>query len=121
MQSSHGVELAHFMLADCLRLHVNRYCVVPTSASAHFRGPLSGAKQARTKVGIRDITAKNFLIATGSVPREVPAYPADGHRIMTSDHIMRLRSAPTSIAIIGAGMDKCARLYMRVLVVAGEK
>lgn len=63
-----------------------------------------GAKQAKTKVGIRDITAKNFLIATGSRPRELPAYPADGKRIMTSDHIMRLKKVPASIAIIGAGV-----------------
>lgn len=63
----------------------------------------TGSKHAQTSLGIRDLTARNFLIATGSKPREIPTYPADGKRILTSDHIMKLDHIPSSLAIIGAG------------------
>jgi pyruvate/2-oxoglutarate dehydrogenase complex dihydrolipoamide dehydrogenase (E3) component len=63
----------------------------------------TGSKHARSPLGIRDLSARHFLIATGSRPRQIPAYPADGKRIMTSDHIMRADHIPASLAIIGAG------------------
>lgn len=48
-------------------------------------------------------TAKNVLIATGSVPRDIPIAKADGERILSSDHILRLQQVPKSLAILGAG------------------
>ncbi len=46
---------------------------------------------------------KNVLIATGSVPREVPPAPTDGERILNSDHILELRQVPESLVVLGAG------------------
>ena len=37
--------------------------------------------------GIRALSARFVLIATGSVPREVPMAPTDGDRVVNSDHI----------------------------------
>ena len=47
--------------------------------------------------------AKNILIATGSVPREIPVAPTDGVRVLNSDHALQLDRVPESIAVLGAG------------------
>ena len=48
-------------------------------------------------------TAKNVLVATGSVPREIPPAPSNGDTIITSDHILELREVPESLIVLGAG------------------
>jgi len=47
--------------------------------------------------------AKNVLIATGSVPRDIPPAPVDGERIITSDHVLEMREVPQSMIVLGAG------------------
>jgi dihydrolipoamide dehydrogenase len=47
--------------------------------------------------------AKHILIATGSVPRDIPIAKADGERILNSDHILELERVPASLAVLGAG------------------
>ena len=47
--------------------------------------------------------AKNILIATGSVPRELPFAKSDGERILNSDHALELPKVPKSIVVLGAG------------------
>eukprot|EP01130_Rhizamoeba_saxonica_P017439 TRINITY_DN8452_c0_g1_i1.p1 TRINITY_DN8452_c0_g1~~TRINITY_DN8452_c0_g1_i1.p1 ORF type:complete len:548 (+),score=107.24 TRINITY_DN8452_c0_g1_i1:35-1678(+) len=53
------------------------------------------------------ITAKNFLIATGSTPRTLPDIPTDGTTIFDSDSIMSVKEFPQSIVILGAGVIGC--------------
>ncbi|MBX3125087.1 MAG: NAD(P)/FAD-dependent oxidoreductase [Polyangiaceae bacterium] len=55
----------------------------------------------------REISARNFVIATGSRPRELPDVVVDGERILTSDHIMHLGRFPKSLVIVGAGVVGC--------------
>src|SRR6185436_17531899 len=47
--------------------------------------------------------AKFILVATGSVPRDVPIAPVDGERIVNSDHILELKKVPASLVVLGAG------------------
>jgi dihydrolipoamide dehydrogenase len=47
--------------------------------------------------------AKNLILATGSVPREIPIARSDGERILTSDHILELDRVPARLAVLGAG------------------
>jgi dihydrolipoamide dehydrogenase len=47
--------------------------------------------------------AKHVMIATGSVPRDIPIAPADGRRVLNSDHILELDRVPASLAVLGAG------------------
>ena len=47
--------------------------------------------------------AKHILIATGSVPREIPPAPTDGVRIINSDHALKLDHVPKSLVVLGAG------------------
>lgn len=79
----------------------------------HGRGRLAGAHEVEvTPVGedgepadgeAKRYSAKHVLIATGSVPREIPPAPSDGERIITSDHILELREVPESLVVLGAG------------------
>ena len=47
--------------------------------------------------------AKFIMVATGSVPRDVPIAPVDGEKILNSDHILELKKVPASLAVLGAG------------------
>ena len=49
------------------------------------------------------LATKNVIIATGSVPRDLPFLKADGERIVNSDHILRSKSIPKSMLVIGSG------------------
>ncbi len=47
--------------------------------------------------------ARFVMVATGSVPRDIPIAPADGHKVLNSDHILELDRVPKSLAVLGAG------------------
>ena len=49
------------------------------------------------------VTAKNIVIATGSVPFVPPGIEIDGKTVFTSDHALKLEWVPQWVAIIGSG------------------
>ena len=51
----------------------------------------------------RDVGAANFLIATGSKSKELPAFKCDGKYVITSSEAIRLDTVPEKILIVGAG------------------
>lgn len=54
-----------------------------------------------------EISADDFIIATGSTPREHPTIKTDGERIINSDHMDGLKAFPKRIMIVGAGIIGC--------------
>jgi dihydrolipoamide dehydrogenase len=48
-----------------------------------------------------------LIIATGSQPFSVPAFPFDGRRILSSNHILEIENVPESIVIVGGGVIGC--------------
>ena len=48
-----------------------------------------------------------LIIATGSQPFSVPAFPFDGQKILSSDHILGIEDVPESILIVGGGVIGC--------------
>jgi dihydrolipoamide dehydrogenase len=48
-----------------------------------------------------------LIIATGSRPFSVPAFPFDGRQILSSNHILGIESVPESIVIVGGGVIGC--------------
>jgi dihydrolipoamide dehydrogenase len=54
-----------------------------------------------------EVTADDFIVATGSTPREHPTIKTDGDRIIHTDHMDRLKSFPKRIMIVGAGIVGC--------------
>jgi dihydrolipoamide dehydrogenase len=72
----------------------------------HGRGRLTGPHEVEVEGPDGNKTtygAKFVMVATGSVPRDIPIAPADGERILNSDHILELRKVPSSLAVLGAG------------------
>ncbi|KAG5038883.1 hypothetical protein JHK86_019723 [Glycine max] len=59
----------------------------------------------KVKVGSSDkiVTAKDIIIATGSVPFVPKGIEIDGKTVITSDHALKLESVPDWIAIVGSG------------------
>ena len=47
--------------------------------------------------------ARKIILATGSVPKELPGMETDGIRILNSDHILDLAELPSHLVILGAG------------------
>jgi dihydrolipoamide dehydrogenase len=54
-----------------------------------------------------ELTGRNVVLATGSVPRTIPGFGVDGKLVLTSDEVLSLERAPASVAIIGGGAIGC--------------
>lgn len=54
-----------------------------------------------------ELQTGNIIVATGSRSRNIPAFPIDGQRILTSDHLLELKRLPQKMLIIGAGVIGC--------------
>ncbi len=57
----------------------------------------------KTDSGEKTITARDILLAPGSVPWVPPGIEVDGKTVYTSDQAVKLESLPQWIAIIGSG------------------
>lgn len=69
-------------------------------------GQLTSAQNVLVKIngtGIVELTAKNVILATGSVPLIPHAIPRDGKYVLTSDDILLQEEIPKSIIIAGGG------------------
>ncbi|WP_163537723.1 dihydrolipoyl dehydrogenase [Gracilibacillus sp. YIM 98692] len=68
--------------------------------------PMSGSISVEYKGEAENdiLVPKNVIIATGSSPRAIPGFEADGDQIITSDHALQLETLPSSIVIVGAGV-----------------
>jgi dihydrolipoamide dehydrogenase len=53
--------------------------------------------------GQRRLQAGDIVVATGSVPIDLPVAPRDGRNILCSDDALRLERVPTSAVVVGAG------------------
>jgi len=49
------------------------------------------------------LSAKHFVIATGSAPVELPFMKFDGETIVSSDHAIAFTSAPKKLVVVGGG------------------
>jgi dihydrolipoamide dehydrogenase len=54
-----------------------------------------------------ELSGRNVVLATGSVPRTIPGFGVDGKLVLTSDEVLSLERAPASVAIIGGGAIGC--------------
>lgn len=52
---------------------------------------------------VNGFKAKNIILATGSIPFELPNLPFNHKDVLSSDDILNMESLPKSIAIIGSG------------------
>lgn len=66
---------------------------------------VKGLKKPETKDNGEQITlkAKNVVLATGSIPAELPFLPYDGERIIDSTDALSLNRVPEKLLVLGAG------------------
>jgi len=50
---------------------------------------------------------KGIIIATGSIPVEIPAFPFDGQTVISSTEALSLQAIPASMVIVGGGIIGC--------------
>ncbi|MCF7806884.1 MAG: dihydrolipoyl dehydrogenase, partial [Simkaniaceae bacterium] len=58
----------------------------------------------KIKVGELAYEAKHFIIATGSIPTELPFLPFDERRILSSTGLLSLKEIPEKLLVLGAGV-----------------
>ncbi len=54
-----------------------------------------------------ELECKSIILATGSVPTEIPAFAFDGKTIISSKEALELSAIPQSMVIIGGGVIGC--------------
>lgn len=89
--------------------------------AGYIRKP--GLAAVRQVDGDQEIPWDRLILATGTKPLEIPAFPFDGQKIISSDHALNLERVPASMVIVGGGVIGCefafilAALGSRVTVV----
>jgi dihydrolipoamide dehydrogenase len=75
--------------------------VTVLTGEATFTSPteLSVRSEGKTEV----ITGKNFVIATGSAPAELPFLKFDGKTVVSSDEAIAFETVPTTLVVVGGG------------------
>ncbi|KFF20733.1 dihydrolipoyl dehydrogenase [Chryseobacterium sp. JM1] len=65
---------------------------------------------------VTEITAQNYIIATGSKPSSIPGVAIDKQRIITSTEALSLEEHPKSMVIIGGGVIgvEMASIFSRI-------
>ena len=63
--------------------------------------------QIKSADGTTEIEGRNIILATGSAPIEIPAFPFDGETIISSKEALNLTALPASMVIIGGGVIGC--------------
>ncbi|CAJ1963264.1 unnamed protein product [Sphenostylis stenocarpa] len=66
-------------------------------------GTILGPQKVKVGSSNKVITAKDIIIATGSVPFVPKGIEVDGKTVITSDHALKLETVPDWIAIVGSG------------------
>jgi len=62
----------------------------------------------KTQTGQIEINVtKSIIIATGSIPVEIPAFPFDGQTVISSTEALSLQAIPASMVIVGGGIIGC--------------
>ncbi|RJQ22230.1 MAG: dihydrolipoyl dehydrogenase [Nitrospiraceae bacterium] len=74
------------------------------------RGVIESAKKINVTLkdgSTQELDTDKIIIATGSRPAQIPVFPFDGNRILSSDHAVHLDAIPKSLLIVGAGVIGC--------------
>ncbi|RJQ56438.1 MAG: dihydrolipoyl dehydrogenase [Nitrospiraceae bacterium] len=74
------------------------------------RGYIINPKKVRVTLkdgSAREVDTDRIIIATGSRPAQIPVFPFDGEKILSSDHAINPTSVPKRLLIVGAGVIGC--------------
>jgi dihydrolipoamide dehydrogenase len=85
-------------LRNGLRHLLKSYGIEVIKGNASFISP------ANIRVGDEVFSFKKCIIATGSIPSSLPGVTIDGEYILSSDHLLAVKTPPASLLIIGGGV-----------------
>lgn len=121
--SSYGIDLKGELTPNMAKIIERKNSVVSTQVKGIrglfkswgvtlIAGRGSFISEKEIKVDSKDgtsqtITADKFIIATGSRPANIPIFPFDGKRIISSTDALNLTEIPKSLLIVGAGVIGC--------------
>ncbi len=66
-----------------------------------------GLATVRQAEGEREVPWDRLILATGTEPLEIPTFPFDGKKIISSDDALELETIPPSMVIVGGGVIGC--------------
>jgi len=69
-----------------------------------FHGRGSFVSAGEVQVGGETLSAKNVIVATGSVPRALPGAPFDEKLVLSNDGALSIPDVPKRLGIVGAGV-----------------
>jgi dihydrolipoamide dehydrogenase len=75
-----------------------------------YRGSAQFQSPSQLKIMGQDnllIDSEQIIIATGSIPLDIPAFPCDHERILNSTSILELTHLPKTLCIVGGGYIGC--------------
>lgn len=75
------------------------------SGAGRLAGP--GRVEVNHDGATRVLEGRSVILATGSVPIELPGFPYDGMRVVSSDHALDWTERPDRVGIIGGGIVGC--------------
>jgi dihydrolipoamide dehydrogenase len=75
--------------------------VTVLTGEATFTSPTS--LDVKGASGVTSVTGKNFVIATGSAPVELPFMKFDGNTVVSSDHAIAFSKVPATLVVVGGG------------------
>jgi len=72
-------------------------------------GTLEAGHQVRvtSQQGTVELSGRDVVLASGSVPRTIPGFEIDGEIVLTSDEVLGLDHLPSEVAVIGGGAIGC--------------
>lgn len=79
------------------------------------RGFIVSPKEIRVTLkdnNVEEIDTDKIIIATGSRPTQIPIFPFDREKILSSDDALNFNSIPKSLFIIGAGVIGCELAFI---------
>ena len=80
--------------------HFEGHAHIPEKGTVSVYDKDDVARKGKAK---QTLQAKNILIATGAVPRDLPGAEFDGDKIIASKEAMTLKEQPEKLLIVGAG------------------
>jgi dihydrolipoamide dehydrogenase len=84
------------------------YCTTPKTVVVESATADKSTTADKSAKGKTELTAsKGIIIATGSQPVEIPAFPFDGKTIISSNEALSLSAIPKSMVVVGGGYVGC--------------
>ncbi len=97
--------------AQGIRVLFKRHKINYIKGTGYITGP-GRAIVKQQQVGELEVSWDKLILATGTRPSNISAFPFDGDKILSSNHALSLSEIPESIMILGGGVIGCEFAFM---------